>query len=162
MSEIWSKMYIGLHVKYRLLSSECNETWIFSTDFPKILRYQILWKSFQWEPSCCIWGGRADRHDEANSRFSLFLWTRLKMVWIQRSWQWDSWNSNRRIQYGFLFVVDNERNVKKTRSKRRIGPTRKERDKADDKVWRITRERQRSEKWKREKIIWIFTYSILR
>ena len=30
-------MYIGLHVKYRLLLSDCNETRIFSTDFRKIL-----------------------------------------------------------------------------------------------------------------------------
>ena len=28
LSEIWSKMYIGLHVKYRLLLSDCNENWI--------------------------------------------------------------------------------------------------------------------------------------
>jgi len=33
LSEIWSEMYIGLHVKYRLFWSYCNETWIFSTDF---------------------------------------------------------------------------------------------------------------------------------
>jgi len=31
-----SKMYID-HIKYPLFSSECNETWIFSTDFWKIL-----------------------------------------------------------------------------------------------------------------------------
>ena len=28
-------MYIGLHVKYRLLLADCNETGIFSTDFKK-------------------------------------------------------------------------------------------------------------------------------
>jgi len=33
MSEIWSKMYIGLRVKYRLLLSNFHETWIFSWDF---------------------------------------------------------------------------------------------------------------------------------
>jgi len=53
-------MYIGLHVKYPLFLSQLNETWIFPTDFPKILK--TLWKSVQWEPSCSTWtGGRTDK-----------------------------------------------------------------------------------------------------
>ena len=35
------KLYIGLHVKYRLFLSEFNETCIFSTVFRKIYKYQI-------------------------------------------------------------------------------------------------------------------------
>jgi len=35
----------------------------------KVLRYQISWKSVQWEPSYSM---RTDRHDEADSRFSQF------------------------------------------------------------------------------------------
>jgi hypothetical protein len=34
-------IYIGLHIKYRLLLSDFNETYILLTDFRKILKYQL-------------------------------------------------------------------------------------------------------------------------
>jgi hypothetical protein len=35
LSEVWSKMCIGVYVKYPLVLSGFNETWIFSIDFRK-------------------------------------------------------------------------------------------------------------------------------
>jgi len=89
-------MYIGLRVRvqctvysvhYTVYSLQCtvysvhcplflsdfNDTWIFSTYFRNTLKYQISWKSVEWEPSCSMrTDGQTDGHNEANSRFSQF------------------------------------------------------------------------------------------
>jgi hypothetical protein len=45
---------MGRHVKYPLLMLGFDETWVFLTDIQRILKYQISWKSAQWERSCSM------------------------------------------------------------------------------------------------------------
>jgi len=78
MREIVLHMHTGLHVKYPLFLSDFNGTWIFSTDFRKMFKYQISWKSFQWSRFIPCRRTDGQTHDAATSRFSQFLRKRLK------------------------------------------------------------------------------------
>ena len=69
------KMYIAVHVKYRLLLSDFNKTFIFSTEFKKKYGKTKLHK-YPSSGSRVFPCGRTDRqrdgHDETDSRFSQF------------------------------------------------------------------------------------------
>jgi hypothetical protein len=84
----FSKMLlnIGIHVKYPLVLSDFNQTWIFVTDFWKILKCEISWKSIRWKLNCSMWmDGQTDWHDKANSHLSQFC----KCARQKRKWAWE-------------------------------------------------------------------------
>jgi hypothetical protein len=60
-------MYTGLHVKCPLYWSGFNDTCIFSKKIQKMLKYQLSWKSVQWEPN------RSTRTDERTDVTKLIL-----------------------------------------------------------------------------------------
>ena len=39
------KMCIGVHLKFQLFLSNFIESWVFSTEFLKVLKHEISWKS---------------------------------------------------------------------------------------------------------------------
>ena len=73
------KMNIGLHVMYPLLLSDFNETWIFFTDFRKILKHQISWKISPLRPELFHADGRTDM-----TKLRIVFFTILRMHLIMR------------------------------------------------------------------------------
>jgi hypothetical protein len=85
-----SLMFTGVHVKCPLFLWDFNQTWIISTDSRKILKYQISWKSVQWEPKCYMrtdghTDRRTDKHDRVNGHFSQFC-VRAYKITIRSTW----------------------------------------------------------------------------
>jgi hypothetical protein len=75
----WARCYHKcLQVRYPFFLSDFNKT--VSTDFRKILKYQISWKSVQWESSCSTpTDGRTDGRTWRNQQvFFKILRTSLK------------------------------------------------------------------------------------
>ena len=67
-------MYRGLLVKYSKFFLDFNQNWIFSTHFHKILKYEISWKSVEWEPSYSIRiDGQMDRRTHITKVIVAFL-----------------------------------------------------------------------------------------
>jgi hypothetical protein len=56
IERVMIKMCFGFDIKYLLfLSSDTRESRYFTVDFGKEIKYQISWKSVQWESSCSLW-----------------------------------------------------------------------------------------------------------
>ena len=83
-SEVLSWKFIVLNVKYPLLFTDVTQTWTFSTDFRKILTYQISRKSVQWEP---IYSMRTDRLTDVTKRTVAF---RNFATASKKAWSWMS------------------------------------------------------------------------
>jgi hypothetical protein len=63
--------------KVPLFLSDFNETWILSTEFRKILKYQMSWKSVEPEPSCYVQtdgrtDGQTDRRTDMTKQIVTF------------------------------------------------------------------------------------------
>ena len=70
-------MYIGLHVKYPLLLSDCNETWKFLDRFSKNIHILNFMEILPVE-SEVFREDRQTRHDGVNKSLFAILRTRLK------------------------------------------------------------------------------------
>ena len=93
LSDMLSWIYIDLHVKYSLFCSYLNETWIFWTDFRKILQFQISWTFFPVEAELSHVEGETDGQTDNVTT----------MIVTFRSFANASKNRQRPITYWFYF-----------------------------------------------------------
>ena len=81
-------MYIGLYVKFTLFLLDCNESWIFSTNFRKNTNLSYFMKVRT--VGVDLFSIQTDRHDEANIRVSQFYelaWRRTRSVPCKYMWE---------------------------------------------------------------------------
>ena len=75
------KNVYGLYVIYLLFFSDFNGIWIFATDFGKIFKYHISWKSVQWYPCCSIRiDGGADKLTEGKTYWRMDMTSRFSQL----------------------------------------------------------------------------------
>ena len=69
---MWSKVYVGLHVKYRLFLPDFSDSRIFFVDFEKHNALNLHENPFRGsrDVSCEHTIGWTDRHNVTNIRFS--------------------------------------------------------------------------------------------
>ena len=94
------KIYIGFHVNLPLFLSDFKETWIFSADFRKVLKYQISHTSVQSEASCSM--RPAWRTDRLTDKTKLTV-TFRNFVNAPKN-DWDLSLTNRNMWYIFVFA----------------------------------------------------------
>ena len=80
-----------------LFLSDFNENWIFSTDFRKMLKYQVLQNSLQWEPNCCMWKDGQTGTTKLIIAFSNFAKV-PKIISIHETWKVFLINSMKQYQ----------------------------------------------------------------
>jgi hypothetical protein len=92
-------MYKRVHVKYPLCLSDFNETWSFSTDFWRILKYQILWKSVPWKPRYTVLKDGQTHMTKIIVAFRNFAKAPLRVSlilanWVKQSNVWETWDTH--------------------------------------------------------------------
>jgi hypothetical protein len=75
--------YLGLHVKFPMFLTNCNQKWIFATGFNGSCQYEILRKSVQWETN---WYMRTDRRTDMTKLVGAFHCANAPKNWW--SWNW--------------------------------------------------------------------------